>query len=77
MKIQIDNRGKITIPKKLRDKYGLNTRIELELSDKDGKIEIKPARICSACKKALPPELYDRGACAECTPAPKRIVIIY
>ena len=77
MKIQIDSRGKITIPKSLRDKYGFNHGIELELSAKDGKIEIKPTRICTACKKALPPELYDRNACAECTPVPRKIITIY
>ena len=77
MKIRINSQGKINIPKRLRDKYGLNHGIELELCDKGDKIEIKPTKICPVCKKALPKELYERGACAECTPVQNRIITIY
>jgi AbrB family looped-hinge helix DNA binding protein len=77
MKIKVDSRGKITIPKKMREKYGLTRGIEVEIDNYDGIIRVKPAVTCSACKKALPKELYTRDACAECTPIPRKTTVIY
>ena len=74
MEIKIDKRGKITTPKKLRDKYNLNHGILLEINEVDSGLMLKPFIACSACGKALPESLYKRRACAECTPS-KLIVI--
>ena len=74
MEVKVDKRGKITIPKKLRDKYNLQPGIVIKITDYDPNLMIKPMYTCPTCKKALPKELYERGSCLECPP-PKRITI--
>ena len=79
--MKIDKKGKITIPKKLREKYGISGEVELVMHDcmeYDGpKIILRAKSFCSVCKKALPDDLAERGACLDCTPVPKEIVRIY
>ena len=74
MELRINKDGKITIPKKLRDKYNLQPGTEMKINDLNDEFTLEPMHKCSACKKALPKELYDRGSCLECPP-PKRIKI--
>lgn len=40
-KVYIDERGRITIPKKIRDKYNFIPGLEIEVIDKKGKIILK------------------------------------
>jgi AbrB family looped-hinge helix DNA binding protein len=41
VKVNLDDRGRITLPKFIRDKYGLNEGDELVLEEIDGSINIK------------------------------------
>ena len=75
MKLLVDKRGKITIPKYLRDRYNLQPGIEIEIVDDNSKLILRPVHSCPACKKALPKELYERRACSACPPA--EIIKIY
>ena len=81
MSVKVDKKGKITIPKNIRDLYGFTSGTELVLEynmEYDGpRIVLRPRYCCSACKKALPAELAERGACLDCTPVPKEIAKIY
>ena len=43
-KIKIDDRGRITIPTDLREKYGILPGDELNIEDSQGKIFINPVR---------------------------------
>jgi len=43
MKTTIDSAGRVVIPKPLRDRLGLTPGETLELSEREGKIEIGPA----------------------------------
>jgi AbrB family looped-hinge helix DNA binding protein len=43
MKTTIDRSGRIVVPKPLRDELGLRGGEELEISARDGRIEIEPA----------------------------------
>lgn len=43
MKTTIDSGGRVVIPKALRDRIGLTAGEELELRERDGRIEIEPA----------------------------------
>jgi AbrB family looped-hinge helix DNA binding protein len=63
-KIKINKRGQITIPKSIRDKYGLNDGITLTLEYRDGVPMLRPDNFCRNCKKALP---YGK-MCADCPP---------
>ena len=76
MEIKIDKKGRVTIPKELRDKYNLTEGIKVYFYDGQeyGGILLKPVASCSACKKALSEQLYERGACLGCKP-PVRIFI--
>ena len=38
--MNITTKGQVTIPKKLRDKYGLNEHVEVEFIDEDTSIRI-------------------------------------
>ena len=75
MEVKIDKNGKITIPKHLRDKYNLKQGISLEINEINSELILKPYMRCSACGKALPESLYERRACAECTPG--KLIVIY
>ena len=82
MEMRIDKRGRVVIPKKLREQYNLTPGIMLSLGcydDYDGvvTIKLKPVHVCSACGKALPDELEKRGACLSCTPIPRISVQVY
>ena len=77
MSIRIDKKGKITIPKYYRDKFNLNHKILLRFYCDQSGMRLEPEKVCATCGKALPEELYKRGACAECPEAPNRITIIY
>ena len=77
MEIKIDKKGRITIPKDLRDKYNLNHNIILYFNNDNSTITLRPASVCCECGKALPKELYHKRACAECTPAPEKIIAVY
>jgi AbrB family looped-hinge helix DNA binding protein len=43
MRTTIDSAGRIVIPKRLREAAGLRTGQELEVIERDGRIEIEPA----------------------------------
>lgn len=43
-KIKIDDRGRITIPTVLREKYGILPGDELDIEDAQGKILLNPVR---------------------------------
>jgi AbrB family looped-hinge helix DNA binding protein len=45
MKTTIDAAGRLVIPKKLRDEAGIEPGMELEVSCRDGHIQIEPAEI--------------------------------
>ena len=78
---KIDKRGKITIPKSIRDEFGFTSgvslRIDVYRNCGGPEITLCPEHICSACGKALPDELVERGACLDCTPIPRETIIIY
>ena len=42
MRATIDRAGRVVIPKQVRDELGLNGGEELELTARDGRIEIEP-----------------------------------
>lgn len=48
-KVKIDDRGRITIPTELREKYGISSGDELKIEDIKGQIVLKP--IHQAVKK--------------------------
>ena len=82
MKIRVDKKGKIIIPKEIRDKYNIVPGVELGFdSSKDYSygvmLKFYPKHVCSACGKALTDDLIERGACLDCTPIPKETVHIY
>jgi AbrB family looped-hinge helix DNA binding protein len=45
MKTTIDSAGRIVIPKSIRDELGLRGGEELEVSERDGRIEIEPVPV--------------------------------
>ena len=72
---KISKKGQITIPKYIRERFGLVAGISFFVAEKEGEIIVKPVRICPTCKKALPDELIRRGSCLDC-PLPE-IMQIY
>ena len=64
MNMKINERGQITIPKELREKYALLPGIKLTVEERDGKILLQPSNFCPSCKKALP----DGESCPDCPP---------
>lgn len=62
--MKINKKGQITVPKLIRDKYGLKDGISLTLKDCDGKLTLEPINFCYTCKKALP----DGTPCPNCPP---------
>ena len=70
-KMKINKRGQITIPKSIRDKYGLKDGFSLTFSAYDDKLMLKPANFCHTCQKALP----DGTPCPNCPP--KKTVYLY
>lgn len=53
MRTAIDSAGRIVIPKPLRDALGLTAGAQLEIDERDGRLEIAPA--------ATPMRLVDEG----------------
>ena len=52
--MKIGERGQVTIPKKMREKYGLSTNIEVEFVSEDGGIRIqKKTRHVSPVKQVF------------------------
>ncbi|HVM11879.1 MAG TPA: AbrB/MazE/SpoVT family DNA-binding domain-containing protein [Actinomycetota bacterium] len=43
MKTTIDGAGRVVIPKSIRDRLGLEGGTEIEITERDGAIEIEPA----------------------------------
>lgn len=43
-KIKVDDRGRVTIPTNLREKYGIGPGDELNVEDSQGKILLNPIR---------------------------------
>ncbi len=74
MNCKIDKRGKIIVPKEIRDKLSITSETELQISFDNGAITIKPECVCSVCGKALPRALYKRGSCESC-PIPVTVQI--
>lgn len=44
MRTTIDSAGRVVLPKALRDRLGLTGGQEVEIVERDGRIEIEPAR---------------------------------
>lgn len=44
MKTTIDSAGRLVIPKRIRDRLGLRANEQVEITERDGRIEIEPAR---------------------------------
>lgn len=42
--MRVSERGQVTIPKKIRDEFGLGTNTEVEFVVRDGRLELVPAR---------------------------------
>lgn len=63
MRITIDSAGRVVIPKSIRDELGLRGGEELEIVERDGRIEIEPV--------PTPMRLVRKGAVlvAECEDA--------
>lgn len=53
MKTTIDDAGRIVIPKSIRERVGLSGGTEVEIAERDGRIEIEPA--------PMPMTLDERG----------------
>lgn len=53
MRITIDSAGRLVVPKSIRDELGLRGGEELEIVERDGRIEIEPV--------PTPMRLVDRG----------------
>ena len=77
MQVKVNKDGKITIPKKIRDKYNLKSGIELMIKENNGSLIITPTQTCLACGKALPRALYDKHACEECSLPEGKFIKIY
>lgn len=45
MRTTIDAAGRLVIPKRIRDRLGLRGNDEVEVTERDGRIEIQPAPI--------------------------------
>jgi AbrB family looped-hinge helix DNA binding protein len=43
MRTTIDSAGRLVIPKRIRDRLGLRGNDEVEVTERDGRIEIEPA----------------------------------
>lgn len=43
MTVTIDNAGRLVIPKEIRDRAGIEARMDLEIRYRDGRIEIEPS----------------------------------
>lgn len=70
-KMKINKKGQITIPKYIRDKYGLKDGISMKIYDYDGELRLKPVNFCYTCGKALP----DGTPCPNCPP--RDVIHIY
>ena len=70
--VKINAKGQITIPKSLREKFGLKSGISLTVAEDAGKILIKPAAACGRCGKALPSL---SSTCPDCPPP--KIIKVY
>lgn len=44
MRATIDEAGRLVIPKRIRDRVGLQGNEQVEITERDGRIEIEPAR---------------------------------
>lgn len=69
--VKINKRGQITIPKSIRDKYGLKDGISMRIHEYDDKLTFEPVNFCYTCKKALP----DDARCPVCPP--RKVIQIY
>ncbi len=67
--IKINERGQITIPKSIRNKYGLKKGVEFKVTEYDEILKIEIAKLCSKCGKAI---LHKY--CPDC-PRPKQTFI--
>lgn len=45
MRTTIDSAGRVVIPKAIRDELGLRGGTEIEISERDGRIEIEPVPV--------------------------------
>lgn len=45
MRITIDGAGRVVIPKQIRDELGLRNGEEVEITSRDGRIEIEPEAV--------------------------------
>jgi len=73
-RLKIDENGQITIPRSIREKYGLVSGISFVINENKGKITIEPAIVCYRCGRVLSDEFEKEKTCPDCPP-PKRIVI--
>ena len=43
-KMRVSERGQVTIPKKIRDRFGLGTNTEVEFVVREGRLELVPGK---------------------------------
>lgn len=69
--IKINQKGQITIPKAIREKYGWDAGIQLDICEGDAGVTIKPINYCFSCKRAL----KSGSTCPHCKP--KQVIVVY
>ena len=70
--IKSNSKGQITIPKAIREKYGLTAKITRIIYDCDVKIAIEPNNTFFRCHKALPDGAI---SCLDCPPQSEPIIL--
>lgn len=70
---KLDELGRITLPKEIRDTYAMGTREELEIYVKEGVICLRPVnQLCIICEKNTidnPTEIKGKLICPDCRQA--------
>lgn len=66
--LKINKKGRITIPKAVREKYGWAPGIPLVITESEGGITVRPAIVCWRCKKVLFEKFEGNNVCPNCPP---------
>lgn len=75
--MKINEKGQVTIPKKLREKYNLSKGVDFEICEQDGSLIITPIHRCYYCKKAFTATITNQDACTECSQKERKTIYIY